>query len=108
MYPLQHVMEEDRMRFTGVRAPQEDDVRFLDLPIRTRPSTSTENRRQPGDARCVSRPVATVDVVTTYHHAGELLRHEVRFIARFGTAKQPERLWSAPGTRGLEALHSPC
>jgi hypothetical protein len=33
MAPLQYVMEEDRVRFTGVRAPQEDDVRFLDFPV---------------------------------------------------------------------------
>ena len=33
VHPLQEVVEEDRMRLPGVRAPQEDDVRLLDLTI---------------------------------------------------------------------------
>ena len=32
-HPLQEVVEEDRVRLPGVRAPQEDDVRLLDLTI---------------------------------------------------------------------------
>ena len=32
-HPLQEVVEEDRVRLPGVAAPQEDDVRLLDLTI---------------------------------------------------------------------------
>jgi hypothetical protein len=30
---LEHVMEEDRMRLAGIAAPQDDQVRLLDLTI---------------------------------------------------------------------------
>ena len=30
---LEHVMEEDRMRLAGVAAPQDDQVRVLDLTV---------------------------------------------------------------------------
>jgi len=30
---LEQVVEEDRMRLTGIRSPQEDDVRLLDLAV---------------------------------------------------------------------------
>jgi hypothetical protein len=83
MYPLQYMMEEDRMRFTRIRAPQKDDICIFDFPIRARSATCTKDRRQTGDAWCVSGPVTTVDIVTAHHDTGELLRHEVRFIARF-------------------------
>jgi hypothetical protein len=33
MDPLQEVLEEDRMRLPGVAAPEEDEVRLLDLTI---------------------------------------------------------------------------
>ena len=57
LHPLEEVVEEDRMRLPGVRAPQEDDVRLLDLPVRRRPAARSEHRRQTDDARRVSGAV---------------------------------------------------
>ncbi len=57
-HALDEVVEEDRMGFARVRAPQDDQVRVLDLPIAAGAATSSEYRRQTGDARSVSGAVA--------------------------------------------------
>ena len=57
VHALQEVVEEDGMRLSGVRAPQENDVRLLDLAVRRRPAACTEHRRQTDDARGVSGSV---------------------------------------------------
>ncbi len=103
--PLQHMMEKDRVRVARIRAPQDDQVGFLDLPIGTGAASSPKYRRQTGDAGRVSRPVTTVNIVTPHDHAGEFLGHEIRLIARLRAAKQPERLRSPrhapPGSPAL-------
>jgi len=55
---LEDVMEEDRMRFTGVRSPQDQQIRFLDLFIGRRPAARTERSRQTDDTGSVSSAVA--------------------------------------------------
>jgi hypothetical protein len=47
---VQHVMEEDGVVRARVGAPQEDDVRLLDLAVGRRASPRTEHRRQTDDA----------------------------------------------------------
>ena len=58
VHALEQVVEEDRMRLTGVRAPQEDDVRLLDLAVGRGPAARTEHCRQTDDAGRVSGAVA--------------------------------------------------
>ena len=55
-------------------APEDDEVRLLDLAIRARPAARSEDRRQTDDAGGVSGAVAAVDVVAADHGARELLR----------------------------------
>jgi hypothetical protein len=73
-------MKEDRVGFARIRAPQKDQVRVLDFPIRTRASSCTKNRRQTGDARRVSSPVTTVNVIAADDDTGKLLRHEIHLV----------------------------
>jgi hypothetical protein len=101
------VVEEDRVRFTGVRAPQDNEIGLLDLAIRTRATTSTKNSRQTGDAWCMSGAITTVNVIAPHHHTGELLRHEIRLVAGLRATKQPERLWPVPVDGGLKAIRRP-
>jgi hypothetical protein len=68
------------MRFARVRSPQENDVRLLDFAVGARSSTRPECRRQTDDARCVSCPVATVDVVGAEGDSCQLLRQKVHFV----------------------------
>ncbi len=87
---FEEVVKENRMGVAGVRAPEDDDIRLFDLPIGARPSARSEDVRQTGDARSVSRTVAAIDVVASHDDARELLCHEVHFVRRLGTAEQPE------------------
>ena len=93
---LEQVVEEDRVRLSRVRPPEQDDVRFLDLPVGVRPPTGPEHRRQTGDTRRVSRAVAAIDVVAAEHHARELLRDEVHLVRALGATEHPERVRAMP------------
>ena len=88
---LEDVVEEDRMRLAGVRAPQDQQIRFLDLSIGRRPAARTEHRRQTDDARSVSSAVARVDVVRPHHRTHELLSQEVDLVRRLRAAEHAER-----------------
>jgi len=57
VHALQQVMKEDRMRLTGIRSPQEDDVRLLDLAVGRGPAARTERCRQTDDTGRVSGAV---------------------------------------------------
>ena len=102
--PLQQVVEPDRVRRARVRSPQEDDVRLLDFAVGARASTRPEHRRQTDDARRVSCPVATVDVVGAERDAGELLRQEVHFVRGLRAAEDAERVRAARIDVAAEAL----
>ena len=54
---LEEMVEEDRMRLTGIRSPQEDDVRLLDLAVGRGPAARTERCRQTDDTGRVSGAV---------------------------------------------------
>src|SRR5437762_11846969 len=84
------MVKEDRMRLACIRAPEDDQVRVLDLLVRARPSARAENRRQTDDARRVSGAVAAVDVVAADDAARELLREIVHFVRRLRAAEHPE------------------
>ena len=81
-HSFKKMVKEDRMRFARVGSPQQDHIRFFDFLIGVRAASSTEYRRQTGDARGVSSPIAAIDVVAAYHDPGELLCNEVHFIRR--------------------------
>jgi hypothetical protein len=107
MDAFEHVVEENRVRFAGVRAPQDNQIGLLNLAIRTCAASCPKHCRQPGDAGGVSRAVTTVDVIAPNGGTSELLRHEVRLVARLRATKQPERLWPASSDRGLKAMRRP-
>src|SRR6201999_2238509 len=68
---LEKMMKPDRMRFTGVRTPEENEVSVLRFLVRARRTTGAKDGRQTDDRRRVSGPIATVDVVV----AEDLSRH---------------------------------
>ena len=92
------------MRRARVRSPQADDVRLLDFAVGARASTRPEHRRQTDDARRVSGPVATVDVVRAERDAGELLREEVHFVGGLRAAEDPERVGATTVEVAAEAV----
>jgi|SRR5215813_2291882 len=104
MHSLQHVMKKDRVRLARIRAPQENEIGLLDLPIGTGPASSTENCRQTGDTRRVSSAVTAVYVIAADNQPGELLGHEVRLVGSLRAAEQSERLRSALCDGSLKAL----
>jgi len=93
---LENVVKENRMRFSGIAAPEDDDVRLLDFTVGTRPAASSENRRQTGDAWGVSSSVTAVDVVAAHRGAHEFLRSEVHLVRGFRAAEHPEGCRAVP------------
>src|SRR5262245_59896458 len=85
-------MEEDRVRFARVRAPQDDEVGIFRLTIGAGAATCSEHSRQTDDARSVSSSVAAVDVVAAHHVPGELLGHVVHLVGGLRAAEHAERL----------------
>ena len=90
-HALEQVVEEDRMRLAGVRAPEQDHIGLLDLCVGRRAAARSEHRRQTDDARRVSGSVTGVDVVRAHHLTGELPRQEVHLVRRLGAGEDPER-----------------
>ena len=87
--PLEHVLEHDGMRLPGVRAPEDQDIRLLQLLIGRGPAPGTEHGRQTGDRGGVSGPVAAVDVVRADDGAHELLRGELSSFVVLEHANMP-------------------
>ena len=81
------MVEENRVRFPRVRAPQQNNVGVLNFAIRACPSACSKYRRQTGDARGVSSPVTAVDIVRTHHAANEFLRRIVQFVSSLGATE---------------------
>ncbi len=84
---FQQMMKKDRVRFPGVRSPQQDHVSAFNFAIRACPATCSEYRRQTGDARGVSSPVAAIDIVRAHHAADEFLRRVVQFVSGLGATE---------------------
>src|SRR5262249_14022809 len=101
-YALEHVVEEDRVRFARVGTPQDEQVGVFRLPIGAGATTSSEHRRQTDDARSVSSSVAAVDVVAAHHGPGELLGHVVHLVRGLRAAEHAERLSPVPLSGGRE------
>src|SRR5215467_4426229 len=80
-------MEENRMRFSRVRAPKENNVCLFNFAVGTRSATRPENRRQTDDAGGVSSAVATVNVVGADDGAHEFLGDVVQFVGGLGAAE---------------------
>ena len=81
----------DRMGIAGVGPPEDDQVRLLDLLVRTRAPARPEHCRQTDDARCVSSAVATVDIVRADDGPNKFLRSVVEFVRCLRTTKHAER-----------------
>ena len=88
-------MEEDGMRVSRVRSPQDDNVRLLDLTVRAGSPTRSKCGRQTDDAGSVSSAVTAVDIVRAHNLPSELLCGIVHLIGCLGAAENPERLWAA-------------
>src|SRR6266849_777314 len=100
-------MEEDRVRLPGVRAPEEDDVRLLDLAVGAGASPSAEHRRQTDDAGRVSGPVTAIDVVRAEDDARELLRQEVDLVGGPGAAEDADGVRPCRPDRASERCSRP-
>ena len=81
------------MSFPSVRSPQQDHFGIFNFAIRAGPSTRPEYRRQTGDARGMSSPVAAVNVVAAHDAANEFLGGVVQFISSFGATEHAKVLW---------------
>src|SRR5580704_19772376 len=91
------MMEENRVRLARIRSPKQNDVRIFNLAIRASATTGSENRRQTGDARGMSSPVAAINVVGAHDAADEFLRGVIQFVGRLGTTEHAEVPWVVPG-----------
>ena len=64
---LEHVVEEDRMRLAGVRAPEDDDVRLLDLRVGDVPPPAPNTVARPTTLGACQVRLQRVDVVRAHH-----------------------------------------
>ncbi len=110
----QHMMEEDGMRFAGIRAPQHDHVGFFDLFVRRRSTADSEHCRQTDDAGSVSSSIARIDVVRADHRPRELLRQVVHLVGCLRATEHADRVRpfglyrsAKPGHRTVECF-VPC
>jgi hypothetical protein len=92
MDAFQQEMEENRACFSRVRSLEQDDFSVLDFAVGVGSPTHPKHSRQTGDARSVSRTVATIDVIAADHHASELLSDEVHFVGGLRATEHPERV----------------
>ena len=81
------MVEENRVRFPRVRAPQQDDIGVFNFAIRTCPAACSEYRRQTGDAGSMSSPVAAIDVVGAHNTANKFLCRVVQFVSSLGATE---------------------
>jgi len=95
-------MEKNRMRLTGIRAPEQDDISLFSFTIRAGSATRSKNRRQTGDAGGVSSSVAAIDVVGPHHATDKLLRGIVQLIGGLGAAEHAEVARIVPVDRSAE------
>src|SRR5580704_14489220 len=83
-------MKKNRVRFPCVRSPQQNYVRLFDFAIRACSPACSEYRRQTGDARRMSSPVAAINVVRTHDAAHEFLRRIVQLVGGLRATEHPE------------------
>ncbi len=88
-------MEKDGVRLTCVRAPKNNEAGFLNLSIRAGSPAQAEDRRQTDDARGMSSPVASIDVVAAYDSTRKLLSKKIKLVRCLRTAKDTEGLGAA-------------
>ena len=86
------------MRLAGVRPPEDDEIRVLDLLVGAGAAARSEDRRQTDDAGSVSGAVAAVDVVAAHDLPGELLCDEVHLVRGLRAAEHADAF--APCARG--------
>ena len=102
---LEQVVEEDRVRLAGVRAPEQDRRRsprsrwYDDVPP---PAPNTVAR--PTTLGACQVRLQRVDVVRAHHLARELLRQEVHLVRRLRAREDPERRRGVGGTGTREAV----
>ncbi len=87
MYALYQMVEENRVCFPRVRAPQQNEVSVFNFAIRACPPTCSEYRRQTGDAGGMSSPVAAINVVGAHDTANEPLRRVIQFVSSLGATE---------------------
>ena len=87
------MVEENRVRFPSVRAPQQDDVGVLNFAIRACPTACSEYCRQTGDAGGMSSPVAAINVVGAHDTANEFLRCVVQLVCSLRATEHAKIPW---------------
>ena len=100
-------MEKNRMRLTGIRAPEQDDISLFSFTIRAGSATRSKNRRQTGDAGGVSSSVTAINVVRSHYRANKLLRCIVQLVRGLGTAEHSEIPRIIFCNRSLEGSSNP-
>src|SRR5690348_10620763 len=98
------MMEPDRVCFTGVRSPEEDEVGVLRFLVGRRRAAGSQDGRQTDDRGSVSGSIAAVDVVVAEDLPGHLRREEVDLVGRFGAAEDSGRgaaIFSQIATKSL-------
>src|SRR5260370_39255730 len=73
-----------------LRSPQRDSAPPFHLAIGTGAAACPENRRQTGDARGVSSPVAAIDVVRSHHGTNKFLGGVVQLVGGLGATEHTE------------------
>jgi hypothetical protein len=79
---FQGVMKENRMRFAGIGAPEDEQIRIFSFAVGRGATASSEYRHQTGDARSVSSSITGIDVIGADHRPSELLGDEVHLVGR--------------------------
>ena len=92
------------MRFPRVGAPKKNDVRLFHFAVGAGAPSRAENRRQTGDARGVSSPIATIDVVAADHRANELLRDIVELVRGLGATEHSKGARSEPANFAADTI----
>ncbi len=77
------MMKEDRMRFSRVGSPQNDDIGLFGLMVRACTAARSKYGRQTDDTGSVSSAITAIDVIRTHDLTGEFLRRVVNLIRCF-------------------------
>jgi|SRR6266404_2651805 len=98
------MMKKDGMRFPRVGAPKENDIRLFHFAVGAGAPSRAENRRQTGDARGVSSPIATIDVVAADDRADKFLRDVVELVSGLGATEHSKGARSVPASFAADAI----
>ena len=100
------MMEKNRMRLTGIRAPEQDDISLFSFTIRAGSATRSKDRRQTGDAGGVSSSVTAIDIVGAHHSPDKFLGSVVQLVRGLGTAEHAKVVRIVPRNGSSESVRN--